>query len=515
MRNAGELMPHELLDLTDDLRQVTSAVMEPAGVDQLINRALDSLSPMVPYDLAAVLELDGDLLRVRCARGPLADSRVRKHEIRLADFPSVQSAIETRSARVLLEHDHRGDEGDPYDGVLDLPHGHSCMVVPLFAADRTLGAMTFDRQVCGMYEPAVVKLAALCGQLLALAMAAADQAARLNRMRAELLEHNQTLRAEARAQDAGYILDQSRNAAMQQAIQMARSVAVTDTPVLLTGETGTGKEVLAEMVHDWSRRAGTFVKLNCAAIPEALVESELFGHTKGAFSGATTARAGRFVTANGGTLLLDEIGDMPLTAQAKLLRVLQDGTFEPVGSDRTVKVDVRVVAASNCDLAAAIARGRFRSDLFYRLNVFPLRLPPLRERREDIPLIAEEFLRGFARRTGGGPWSLSGATIERLQAYAWPGNIRELANLLERAAILSPPGTLEVDLPPGIGVEENAPAAKAWRSLAATEGEYIREVLAHTRGRIYGPDGAAKLLGLKPSTLQSRMQKLGIARGSS
>jgi transcriptional regulator with GAF, ATPase, and Fis domain len=295
-------------------------------------------------------------------------------------------------------------------------------------------------------------------------------------------------------------------------MQLARSVAVTDTPVLLTGETGTGKEVLAETIHDWSRRPGSFVKINCAAIPESLVESELFGHTKGAFSGATMARAGRFVTANGGTLLLDEIGDMPLTAQAKLLRVLQDGTFEPVGSDRTVKVNVRVIAASNCDLAAAIAGGSFRADLYYRLNVFPLRLPPLRERREDIPLIAEEFLRGFALRTGRGPWSLSADTLERLSDYAWPGNIRELVNILERAAILSAPGTLTVELPPSIAATADEPAARGWRTLAATEGEYIRAVLAHTKGRIYGPQGAAKLLGLKPSTLQSRMGKLGIMR---
>ena len=243
-----------VLDLTEDLREIARLAVQPGGVDELLGRALEYLEPVIPYDLAAVLELRDDRLRVRCARGKLANDQVRAHEISLADFPSVRGAIETRSARVLLEHDHAAGEGDPYDGVLDLPHGHSCMVVPLFAGDRTLGAMTFDRRVCGRYEPAIVNLAGICGQLLALAMAAAEQAALLDRLRIGLQEHNEILRNEAREHSPAALLEQSKSAAMQRVLRLARQVAVTDTPVLIQGETGSGKEVLAEAIHEWSAR---------------------------------------------------------------------------------------------------------------------------------------------------------------------------------------------------------------------------------------------------------------------
>ncbi len=502
-----------VFDLTEDLREIARLAVQPGGVDELLGRALEYLEPVIPYDLAAVLELREDRLRVRCARGKLANDRVRAHEIRLADFPSVRRAIETRSARVLLEHDHSAGEGDPYAGVLDLPHGHSCMVVPLFAGDRTLGAITFDRQVCGPYKPAIVNLAGICGQLLALAMAAAEQAVLLDRQRIGLQEHNEILRSEARSQSATTLLEQSKSAAMQQTLRLARQVAVTDTPVLIQGETGSGKEVLAEAIHEWStRHARPFLKLNCAAIPEQLVESELFGHTKGAFSGATQARAGRFVTANGGTLLLDEVGELPLGAQAKLLRVLQDGTFEPVGSDHTVRVNVRVIAATNVELEDAIRGGRFRQDLFYRLHVFPITVPPLRERHDDIPLIAAAFLQDLSRRFRRSALVVSADGVRRLLEYDWPGNVRELLNVLERAAILCPPGKSLVDIEPLRRRTARRDGTDVLLSLEALERQHIERVLEHTGGRIYGASGAAEILKLKPSTLQSRMAKLGIVR---
>jgi transcriptional regulator with GAF, ATPase, and Fis domain len=502
-----------VLDLTEDLREIARLAVQPGGVDELLGRALEYLEPVIPYDLAAVLELRDDHLRVRCARGKLANDRVRAHEISLAAFPSVRSAIETRSARVLLERDHAEGEGDPYDGVLDLPHGHSCMVVPLFAGDRTLGAMTFDRQVCGRYEPAIVNLAGICGQLLALAMAAAEQAAVLDRLRVGLQEHNEILRSEAREHSAVALLEQSQSAAMQRVLRLAHQVAVTDTPVLIQGETGSGKEVLAEAIHEWSARcARPFLKLNCAAIPEQLVESELFGHTKGAFSGATQARAGRFVTANGGTLLLDEVGEMPLGAQAKLLRVLQDGTFEPVGSDRTVRVNVRVIAATNADLEDAIGSGRFRQDLFYRLHVFPITVPALRERRDDIPPIATAFLQNLSRRLRRDALVVPADGMRRLIGYNWPGNVRELLNVLERAAILCPPDKASVDIEPLQQRAAPQDSADSLASLEELERRHIERVLEHTGGRIYGTGGAAEILKLKPSTLQSRMAKLGIVR---
>ncbi len=506
-----------LVDLTHDLREVALLAGEQGGTDALLERALDYLSGSIAYDLAAVLELSGDQLAVRCARGRLASDKVRQHRIALADVPSVRMALESRRTRVLEEHDHAG-EGDPYDGVLDLVDGHSCMVVPLFFADRTLGAMTFDRAECGKYEPGAVDLATIYGQIIALAMVAAEQARTLHRERHRLEEENRLLVDEVTRQvDACALLGRSQNPAMLKIARLARQVAPTDAPVLVTGETGTGKEVVARAIHSWSKRAdGPFVKLNCAALPEGLVESELFGHTKGAFSGAETDRPGRFAVANRGTLLLDEIGDLPLGAQAKLLRVLQEGTFEPIGSDRALEVDVRIIAATHVNLEEAMNAGRFREDLFYRLDVFPIELPRLADRREDIVPIAESFLARVAAQTRRGPWTLSDRARDALTSYDWPGNVRELENCLERATIVSPPGSIEIDALRPKKSRTRATALSSdptsWPSLSSMEKDYVERVLEATDGKIYGPGGAAEILGMKPSTLQSRMTKLGIRR---
>ncbi|MFT6162739.1 MAG: transcriptional regulator with GAF, ATPase, and Fis domain [Myxococcota bacterium] len=302
---------------------------------------------------------------------------------------------------------------------------------------------------------------------------------------------------------------------MRELAQLARQVAVTDLPVLVQGETGTGKEVVCQALHTWSdRREGPYIKLNCAAIPEALVESELFGHVKGAFSGADRSRDGRFVTANGGTLLLDEIGELPLSAQAKLLRVLQEGQFEPVGSDETISVDVRVLAATNVDLHAAVADGRFRQDLMYRLAVFPLTLPPLRSRAEEIAPIAESFLHSEHRRSRRGPWSLPEATLEVMRAAPWAGNVRELLNALERATIVVRAGPLSPrDL--GLGAAElvrTVPTPVVAHDLTweANERAYLEQLLDGSDGRLYGSGGAAERAGLKPTTLRSKLVRFGL-----
>ena len=317
------------------------------------------------------------------------------------------------------------------------------------------------------------------------------------------------------------VLERSRAPDMRNAILLARQAAQGGTPILLTGETGVGKEVMARAIHAWSRRQdGPFVAVNCAALPAGLRESELFGHAAGAFSGAVGARAGRFQEAEGGTLLLDEVGELDPAAQAMLLRVLQEKSYEPVGSDRSRRADVRIVAATNRDLEAEVAAGRFRRDLWYRLSVFPLHIPPLRDRREDIADIAAAWLDRHARRTGRGPWSLSPATLARLAAYPWPGNVRELLNSLERATILAPAGGLDADYFPALptmagaaaGVAVAAAAPPSTSTLAAQEDAAIRAALVRCRGRIYGPLGAAAELGLKASTLQSRMRKRGIPR---
>jgi transcriptional regulator with GAF, ATPase, and Fis domain len=316
---------------------------------------------------------------------------------------------------------------------------------------------------------------------------------------------------------------------MQGLLRQARQVALTTAPVLILGETGTGKEVLAQAIHCWSaRRGGPFLKINCAAIPENLIESELFGHVKGAFTGAVADRPGRFLAANGGTLLLDEIGDMPAAAQAKLLRVLQEGTFEPVGADRTVKVDVRILAASHRDLAARAGAGGFREDLYYRINVFPLAVPPLRERAEDLPVLAADILEGIARRSGRGPWTLGPGATEAMASRDWPGNVRQLVNVLERATIMVPQGRLDArflasaaavpaaaaGLPVGgaASAAGGGGGAPGVRPMVAVEREHLRRALAAAKGKIYGTDGAAALLGMKPTTLQSRLKKHGIRR---
>ena len=508
----------DLASALQTLAQVAGRL--PQGPD-FLPAALDALAGVVPYDLAAVLRLDRGRLRVVCARGPLADERVRAHSIALARFPSVREALDSGLTRVMLEADHREGDGDPYDGVLDLPHGHSCMVVPLQGGGRPLGALTFDRSTCGTFEPLTITLATLYGQLIALAWMASEHQARLERQRDQLEAENRFLRTEVvGAEDAGSLIERTHSPAMQRTARLARQVAPTDSAVLITGETGTGKEVLARAMHEWSRRSDkAFLKLNCAALPEHLLETELFGHTKGAFSGALQPRPGRFQMAHGGTLLLDEIGDLPLAAQAKLLRVLQEGTFEPVGSDRSVVVDVRILAATNLNLEQAVAEGRFRTDLYYRLNVFPLHLPALRDRREDLRLLAEDFLYRRAQRTGLGPWRLSERGAGRLQAHPWTGNVRELINVLERATILTPEGELDLDdvlaetrtqvvsAPPEAG-SDPLPGG----GLRAIERQAILRALAASGGKLYGAGGAAERLGLKPTTLQSRMKKLGITR---
>jgi PAS domain S-box-containing protein len=325
--------------------------------------------------------------------------------------------------------------------------------------------------------------------------------------------------------NVGEILGRSRPC--REMLKSIHRVGPTDATVLIQGETGTGKELVARAVHRASRRASKpLIKVNCAALPASLVESEFFGHERGAFTGATQRRVGRFGLADNGTIFLDEIGELPLDLQAKLLRVLQEGEFEPVGSSQTQKVDVRVIAATNRDLKSELSAGRFREDLFYRLSVFPIQVPPLRRRSDDIGVLAEAFLRNFCSKTGRGSLDLTPGCIRLLRAYHWPGNIRELQNVIERAAILSHGQTLSLDgiLPHAAADPESAQgigsdAGSANREAPRTAGELremwranILRALEQCGWKISGESGAAHLLGLAPSTLTSRMKSLGIHR---
>ncbi len=500
------------LDLTADLKEAALLATTASSTDTLLADALDALRAVIPYDLATVMFLQGERLVVRMARGPLADGRVLRHRLELARFPSLRRTLEEGRARLFTERDHAEGDGDPFDGVLDLPHGHACMVVPLVTEGRRMGLATFDQQVCQPYDEGLLTLAQVYGRLLAHAVRYEHQSAVLRRMRAQWLEHSRLLAESVTGRaDACQLLARAVSPAMRRVAELARQVAPTDTPVLITGETGSGKEVVANAIHGWSRRAGRpMVSVNCAALPPTLIESELFGHVKGAFSGATGRRMGRFQAANGTTLFLDEVGELPLGLQAKLLRVVQDGTFEPVGSDRTVRVDVRLVAATHVDLEEAVRAGRFREDLYYRLHVFPIEVPPLRERPEDIPQIAADVLASLARRTGRGPWRLPQSELARMQAYPWPGNVRELVNALERATILAQGERLTVDLPRVEPAPREAAVPPRLATLEEVEREHIARVLAACGGRVHGAGGAAEILGLNPSTLRSRMKRLGL-----
>ncbi len=288
-------------------------------------------------------------------------------------------------------------------------------------------------------------------------------------------------------------------------------VASTDMTVLILGETGTGKELIARAIHHTSpRKERPLVKVNCAVLPAHLIESELFGHEKGAFTGAQARQIGRFELAQGSSIFLDEIGELPLELQAKLLRVLQDGEFERLGNPRTIKTDARIIAATNRDLKAEAQAGRFRRDLYYRLNKYPLSVPPLRERREDIPLLVQAFVQKFSKKLGKQVEMIPQHTLHTLQQYAWPGNVRELENLIERAMIMTLDNTLRIEFPETSKTSDST--VNTNKTLEEVERDYILRILAVTNWKINGEDGAAHMLGLHPSTLRSRLKKLRIRR---
>lgn len=334
----------------------------------------------------------------------------------------------------------------------------------------------------------------------------------IKKLQKSLEEENYYLKEEIKKEhNFEEIIGESK--ALQEILQKVKMVAGTDSTVLIRGETGTGKEQIARSIHNLSSRTQkVLVKVNCPAIPSGLIESELFGHEKGAFTGALTKKIGKFELADGGTIFLDELGDLPLEAQAKLLRVLQEREFERVGSNEIRKVDVRIIAATNRDLETAVKEGKFRADLYYRLNVFPISVPSLSERKEDIPLLAMYFTQRYANKIGKQIDSISDKDIERLKSYLWPGNIRELENIIERAVIVSTGsklnlGEIQSELSDMLSSMEFEPL-----SLEHLEREHMKKVLNRTKWQIHGEKGAAKILGINPNTLRSRIVKLGLKK---
>jgi formate hydrogenlyase transcriptional activator len=384
----------------------------------------------------------------------------------------------------------------------------SICCIPLITRNRVLGTLNVGSLKEDAFAAPDVDFLTQVASQAAIAIENATAFQEIAQLKDQLAEEKLYLEDEIRTEkNFGEIIGD--DPAFRNVLDQLATVAPTDASVLILGETGTGKELIARAIHDLSgRRERTFVKLNCAAIPTGLLESELFGHEKGAFTGAIAQKAGRFELANKGTLFLDEVGDIPLELQPKLLRALQEHEFERLGSVKTIHVDVRLVAATNRDLAQMIADREFRSDLYYRLNVFPLSVPPLRERTPDIPKLARYFTQKYARRMNKRIQSIPTEAMEALAAYAWPGNVRELENLIERAVILTRGASLEIPLAelraaPGIGTPV---------TLHDAERDHIRRALEQANGVVGGPNGAAARLGMKRTTLQSKMKKLGLAR---
>ncbi len=383
--------------------------------------------------------------------------------------------------------------------------------IPLQARGRRIGVLVFSRLKPDPFTPEQMTILTDVSRAIAVAVANALANEEIVRLRDQLEAENIALRDQlSRVTKFEEIVGEAP--ALRRALEAIEQVAATDATVLISGETGSGKELVARAIHQRSHRAhGPLVKFNCAAIPETLLASELFGHERGAFTGAVERRKGRFEQAHGGTLFLDEIGELPLELQVMLLRVLQEREFERLGGSEPVRVDVRIVAASNRDLMEDVRAGRFRSDLYYRLNVFPLRLPPLRERHEDIPLLAAHFAAKHGERFSRPITRIDRRSMKLLESHHWPGNVRELENVIERAIILSRGGVLRIDrdaLPHGNLLGNMA--GNMDERLRAQEREAIETALRASRGRVSGPNGAARILGLAPSTLDLRIKSLGI-----
>lgn len=389
---------------------------------------------------------------------------------------------------------------------------------PLIHQGRVLGVLAVFTRAC-LGEDNLTWMRMIADHLAA-AISMARAFEEIDKLKQQLEQERDYLRAEVlQAHAFGEIV--GRSPALQNVLQQLELVAPTDASVLVLGESGTGKELIAREIHRRSeRKSHPMVKVNCASVPRELYESEFFGHEKGAFTGAIDKRTGRFELADGGTLFLDEVGEIPLALQSKLLRVLQEGEFERVGSGKTHRVDVRIVAATNRDLKEEVAAGRFREDLYYRLNVFPIEIAPLRERRDDIELLAAHFVTACCEKMRRPHPRITRSAIQRLTRYGWPGNIRELQNVIERAVITSTGGKLVVDLPDAddsieampssIVVEETAVISDA--DMRRRERDNLLAALKEASWKISGPDGAAAMLGIKPTTLTSRMKKMGIKR---
>jgi formate hydrogenlyase transcriptional activator len=525
MSESGTRRPATDAERYRTLLEITNALVANVTREALFAAIASALRRVVPFERAATFLHDPqrDVLRLLVLESSLPTS----YFVVGLEIPSTESHVGLvfQERRPFVRRDLAREAQYPAETQALAGGVRSFAIVPLVTRARCIGTLAVASTRIGAYSDAdVAFLQEVAGQV-AVAIENMTAYEEIAGLKARLERENAYLQEEIhREHDFAQMVGTSE--ALLAVVRRVEKVAPTDSTVLVTGETGTGKELIARAIHHASaRRTRPLVKVNCSTMSAGLVESEFFGHVKGAFTGALERRIGRFQLADGGTIFLDEVGELPVETQVKLLRVLQEHEFEPVGSSQTVSVDVRVIAATNRDLQSAVDARRFRADLFYRLNVFPLEVPPLRQRRGDLPQLAMFFLAQYTKRFGKRVETISPETMARLAAYDWPGNIRELQNVIERAVILTPGPVLELDddvlRPAPVGSERATPAtvptgarsdiglAEALEEIERTQ---IAAALQRSGGVIEGPRGAAGVLKMHPNTLRSRMEKLGIRR---
>jgi len=502
---------HRALEEQQSLVAISRELSSTLDLEKLLPAILTSLRSIARYERTILSLLDEDGKTLHRYGDALEWEPLLNHGNTVPLEQSLSArAIHTRDVIFLSAKDLQ-EIDDPLAETMYGGGVRSVCSVPLIARDRVWGTLTPSSMIENAFGPSEVEYLQQVANQIAAALQNANAYREIEKLRDRLVQEKRYLEYEIRsANRPDDIIGNSP--ALKRVLDYSAIVADTDSTVLITGETGTGKERIARVIHGLSRRKDrSFIKVNCAAIPTGLLESELFGHEKGAFTGAVSQKIGRLELADKGTLLLDEIGEVPLELQPKLLRVLQDREFERLGGTKTTRVDVRLLAATNRDLARAVEEKEFRGDLFYRLHVFPLHLPALRDRREDIPILIRHFVEKCAVRLHKQIDIIPDEAIEAMMHWSWPGNIRELENFIERSVILSEGNRLNPPLAE-LREEISRPPSDSEGTLRDKEREHIIEILHQTRGALSGPSGAAARLGLKRTTLQYKMQRLGISR---
>ena len=505
---------------------VAEAIGNQLEMSELLASLNEVLTPIVCFDAIAIVILEGETVAVHWAHvagvtrqpGESVESFLDRYASHIkVDSPPMNVPVSEHPISEIMK------SGEPYvasdlethrpfasDEPLFNARFRSYIDLPLTKQGQLIGTIKFLSTRTGSYTATQVRLLQDLANIVAIAVSNALAYEEIKSLKEQLLLENRVLQEEI-VERSIYEEIVGSSSSLQKVLAAIEKVAFTDSTVLITGETGTGKELVARAIHRRSQRSErALVKVNCAALPAELIASELFGHEKGAFTGALQQRIGRFEAANGGTIFLDEIAELSPEIQVSLLRVLQEREFERVGGNRTIKTDVRVIAATNKDLRREVNEGRFRMDLFYRLNVFPVHVPPLRERVHDIPVLADYFAARFAARTGKKLRQIEKQSLSAMQQYSWPGNIRELQNVIERCVILAEGEVLKVE--PSMLMQDSPAVAAAPLSTSSEPARkaQIEAVLRETRGKVYGPQGAAVRLGLPATTLDSQMRVLGI-----